>query len=153
VTLRRKFTSKVDFPFSSRPIRHRRKTIQIMAQDAPPLVLSDIVHGMSPSPAPQAMDTTSNEVTRRSVSPEVLAEEQVAAMRQRVLELGPIPEAGQDAHSRERELVDMVRRLRLCKAEMAVGITLKRLIIPSNHIIGPEAIYLWIGPSSSLLYR
>jgi hypothetical protein len=67
-----------------------------MAQDTQPtLLLSDIVHGITPSP-------TSKEVIPRSLSPEVLHEKEVAAMRKRVLELNPV------ADQREKELVDMV---------------------------------------------
>lgn len=69
-----------------------------MHQDAPTLVLSDIVHGLTPSPAPQ------DDPHSRSPSPEVLHEHQVAAIRKTALDLSVA-----SISSRERELVDMVR--------------------------------------------
>jgi len=77
-----------------------------MAHDPPSLVLSDIVHGMSPSPVPQSF---SKLPSPRSSSPDIVEEDEVVSMRKRVLELNTISGAGTNISSTEKELVDMVR--------------------------------------------
>lgn len=85
------------------------------ATDPASLKLSDLVHGMSPSPAPQnqSLELNSKEtpgIMRRSATPEALEEAEVAAIRRRVLEF--TPKFGTDSHHispREKELIDMVR--------------------------------------------
>ncbi|KZP21603.1 hypothetical protein FIBSPDRAFT_1044125 [Athelia psychrophila] len=81
-----------------------------MSLDPPPLVLEDIVHGMSPSPGP-CHSTLSPDV--RSPTPEQLDEEQASAMRKRALEISST--AGMSSSSeltrRETELVSMVLAL------------------------------------------
>lgn len=79
-----------------------------MSLDPPPLVLDDIVHGMSPSPGPQ--DSTHDRDVR-SPTPEQLDEEQASAMRKRALEITSSSTPGMDSEltQRETELVRMVR--------------------------------------------
>lgn len=85
--------------------------LPIMSLDPPPLVLEDIVHGMSPSPGPQNAILGPDV---RSPTPEQLDEEQASAMRKRVLEIsstaGMSPAA--EFTGRETELVRMVRDFR-----------------------------------------
>ena len=78
--------------------------------DPPSLVLSDLVHGMTPSPAPLPFLPL-----RRSTSPEEeggggvrLAEEEVAAMRRRVGEFSLADGDQGGMSTREKELIDMV---------------------------------------------
>ncbi|KAF5371788.1 hypothetical protein D9758_003528 [Tetrapyrgos nigripes] len=88
--------------------------------DVPPpaLALSDILHTMSPSPAPLAHDVpfhnsgvafTSNADTD---SPEPIADEEVSRFRNRLDELGFLNEGNSSSlNPKERELADMVIRL------------------------------------------
>lgn len=78
-----------------------------MPQDPPALTLSDIVHGMSPSPVPQP-DMEDPHV--RSPTPELLEEEQVFNMRKRVLELSSAADVNRELTLREKEMVEMVCR-------------------------------------------
>jgi hypothetical protein len=91
--------------------------------EPPSLVLSDLVHGMTPSPAPLPFLAL-----RRSTSPEEeegeggdrLGEEEVAAMRRRV-EFNLADDQG-DMSTREKELVDMVCFRSFLRSFLYVGV-------------------------------
>ncbi|KAA1466619.1 hypothetical protein DENSPDRAFT_926000 [Dentipellis sp. KUC8613] len=83
-----------------------------MALDAPApvLALSDIIHNMSPSPAPQLSDDAPDGAARPpSSSPEPLDSAQVEAMRKRAVELSLLGKIS--LSPKEKELVVMVLRL------------------------------------------
>jgi hypothetical protein len=70
------------------------------------LVLEDIVHPITPSPAPSHEVEKEEGRGGRSEGGRVVGEEEVAAMRRKVLEINPDAEDG--VSEREKELVDMV---------------------------------------------
>lgn len=95
------------------------------ADNPPPLALYDIMHPMSPSPAPledyAAPDAIISEQSRnnnKEPSPEPLTEAERSSFRDKLIEMGLVTgectEDGrlsalpQNASSRERELVNMV---------------------------------------------
>lgn len=77
-----------------------------MANDppTPSLALSDIMHTMSPSPAPQP----TNDGLQKELSAEPLSEADIAAMRRRIHDMGIGSGENENAGSREKELADMV---------------------------------------------
>lgn len=81
-----------------------------MSQDYPPLALDDIVHLMSPSPAPQTLlDDPDLPPRASSASPEPLPETDIVQMRRKVVEMRYVDRAHPQLTSRERELSEMVR--------------------------------------------
>lgn len=70
------------------------------------LVLEDIAHPITPPPAPGHIVEQEEGRGGRSEGGRVVGEEEVAAMRRRVLEINPGAEDG--VSEREKELVDMV---------------------------------------------
>lgn len=84
----------------------------IMAHDglAPPLALSDILHTLSPSPAPQQSSNQPSTARPPSPprSPEPLNQTQIDSMRDRVLEIRGQGDNTVGLSSRETELVNMV---------------------------------------------
>lgn len=85
-----------------------------MGSDPPPqqLVLSDIIHNMSPSPS----INDEARLQRRSHSPEPLSEDDIIRMKVRLADMGFILDARSqgnttyaDVSPREKELGDMVR--------------------------------------------
>ena len=77
-----------------------------MVFDGPVLALSDIMHGMAPSPttsAPQEDDTGAENAT-----PEPLDYAQIEVMRKRVLEFIVSGASKMSTSSREKELIEMV---------------------------------------------
>ncbi|EIM88615.1 uncharacterized protein STEHIDRAFT_54031 [Stereum hirsutum FP-91666 SS1] len=86
-----------------------------MAHDglAPPLALSDILHTLSPSPAPQQFSNQPSTPRPPSPprSPEPLNQTQIDSMRDRVLEIRGQGDNTVGLSSRETELVNMVLRL------------------------------------------
>ncbi|GLB34305.1 hypothetical protein LshimejAT787_0111890 [Lyophyllum shimeji] len=93
----------------------------------PDLQLDDIMHNMSPSPAPQQPDSV--QVELRSASPEPLTEAEVARMRYRVAQIGLALKETGIMNDREKELISMVHRL-----------TSSPLIDPSQLIHQAEVI-------------
>ena len=85
-----------------------------MSQDYPPLALDDLVHLMSPSPAPQSpLDVSDMPPPAKSASPEPLPESDIVQMRTKVVEMRHIGNADAQLTPRERELADMVCIARL----------------------------------------
>lgn len=82
-----------------------------MSQEYAPLVLDDVVHIMSPSPAPQQPETDDPEMTLRdgTSSPEPVQETDIVQMRKRVLDMHLSHKGDSHANAREKELADMVR--------------------------------------------
>lgn len=84
----------------------------IMAHDglAPPLALSDILHTLSPSPAPQpsANQPSTPRPPSPPRSPEPLNQTQIDSMRDRVLEIRGQADNTAGLSSRETELISMV---------------------------------------------
>jgi hypothetical protein len=76
-----------------------------MSQDTPSLALSDIMHTMSPSPAPQDPPV---QLRPKSMTPEPVQEDDIQRMRSRVAEMGLTGGDQDNASAREKELVDMV---------------------------------------------
>jgi hypothetical protein len=95
--------------FSSSPFRRRIQPAP-MSQDTPSLALSDIMHTMSPSPAPQDPVV---QLRPKSTTPEPVQEDDVQRIRSRVAEMGLTGGDQDNASAREKELVDMVCQLRL----------------------------------------
>ena len=80
-----------------------------MSQDYPPLALDDLVHLMSPSPAPQTpLDDSDMPPPAKSASPEPLPESDIVQMRTKVVEMRHIDNADAQLTPRERELAAMV---------------------------------------------
>ncbi|KIJ13337.1 hypothetical protein PAXINDRAFT_181363 [Paxillus involutus ATCC 200175] len=84
-----------------------------MSQDYPPLALDDLVHIMSPSPAPQASleDSVVPLRTKSSSSPEPVQEFDTIEMRKKVAELRYVDNGNSELNPREKELAEMVLRL------------------------------------------
>ncbi|KAF7984733.1 hypothetical protein HWV62_11670 [Athelia sp. TMB] len=91
-----------------------------MSQDLPPLVLSDIVHGMSPSPGPQ--DTTPDRDVMWNHTSEQFDEERITVMRKRVLELSSIPGTGHELNFSESEMLEMVVKQPRCVSDPAMQV-------------------------------
>ncbi|KAG6333008.1 hypothetical protein ID866_6085 [Astraeus odoratus] len=82
-----------------------------MSRDCTPLVLDDIVHVMSPSPAPQpTADDSEMTLRANSSSPEPLLDSDLVHMRKRVLEMHILDKGELQASPREKELAKMVLR-------------------------------------------
>ena len=80
-----------------------------MSQDYSPLDLDDLVHLMSPSPAPQTpLDGSDMPPPAKSASPEPLPESDIVQMRTKVVEMRHIDNADSQLTPRERELAAMV---------------------------------------------
>lgn len=85
-----------------------------MSHECPQLALDDIVHLMSPSPAPQSLLGDSDMPPRiNSTSPEPLPESDIVQMRRKVNEMRHIDIHDAQLTLREKELVEMVRQLAL----------------------------------------
>lgn len=86
-----------------------------MSQDYPPLALDDLVHIMSPSPAPQASfeDSVVPLRTKSSSSPEPVQEFDTIEMRKKVAELRYVDNGNSELNPREKELAEMVRTARV----------------------------------------
>ncbi|KAL4076455.1 hypothetical protein J3A83DRAFT_4357458 [Scleroderma citrinum] len=84
-----------------------------MSHEYTPLVLDDIVHIVSPSPAPQQSATDDLEMTPRAKtsSPEPVQETDILQMRKRVMEIHISHKGDSHTNAREKELADMVLRL------------------------------------------
>ncbi|KAI9569223.1 hypothetical protein HD554DRAFT_2020715 [Boletus coccyginus] len=83
-----------------------------MSHDFPPLALDDLVHLMSPSPAPQPLLDDSDMPPRtKSASPEPLPESDIVQMRRKAADLHQIDDADAQLNTREKELAEMVLRL------------------------------------------
>ncbi|KAF9235558.1 hypothetical protein BU15DRAFT_51211 [Melanogaster broomeanus] len=83
-----------------------------MSQDYPPLALDDLVHVMSPSPAPQAaIDDPEVPFRIKSSSPEPVQESDILQMCNKVMELRNIDNGNSKLSLREKELTEMVLRL------------------------------------------
>jgi hypothetical protein len=81
-----------------------------MANDPPPLALSDIMHPFTPSPS-QEEDGEGPRSRSQSATPEPLDEGQIEAIKSRVSELGISNSEMSSSSSREQELLDMVCNL------------------------------------------
>lgn len=85
-----------------------------MSQEYPPLALDDLVHIMSPSPAPQAfIDDSEMPLRTKSSSPEPVQEADVLQMRKMVAEMHNTDNADPQSSPREKELAEMVRIARV----------------------------------------
>ncbi|KAI9467175.1 hypothetical protein BJY52DRAFT_1110460 [Lactarius psammicola] len=84
-----------------------------MVLDGPVLTLSDIMHGIAPSPATSAAqeDDVEKPTQAESATPEPLDYAQIEVMRKRVLELIVSGASKMSTSSREKELIEMVIRL------------------------------------------
>ncbi|KAG6369636.1 hypothetical protein JVT61DRAFT_14205 [Boletus reticuloceps] len=83
-----------------------------MSQDYSPLALDDLVHLMSPSPAPQTLLDDSDMPPRtKSTSPDPLPESDIVQMRRKVMEICHNDKTDAQLSPREKELVEMVLRL------------------------------------------
>ncbi|KAI0254867.1 hypothetical protein BJV78DRAFT_1120865 [Lactifluus subvellereus] len=84
-----------------------------MVLDGPILALSEIMHGIAPSPpTPVPQDDDTEKITRaESSTPEPLDYAQIELMRKRVLELIVSGASKMNTSSREKELLEMVIRL------------------------------------------
>ncbi|KAH9977621.1 hypothetical protein BGW80DRAFT_1537245 [Lactifluus volemus] len=84
-----------------------------MVLDGPILALSDIMHGIAPSPdTPIPQEDDVEKIHRaESLTPEPLDYAQIELMRKRVLELIVSGASKMNTSSREKELVEMVIRL------------------------------------------
>lgn len=80
-----------------------------MSHDFPPLALDDLVHLMSPSPAPQPpLDDSDMPPRTESASPEPLPESDIVQMRRKAADLHQIGDADAQLNTREKELAEMV---------------------------------------------
>ena len=86
-----------------------------MSTDPPPpsLALGDIIHLMSPSPAPTDPANVTAAPTPETQS-EPISDPDRAHFLKRLTELGLPASEGSNLNSRERELVDMVRSFFIC---------------------------------------
>jgi hypothetical protein len=82
----------------------------VMALDGPVLALSDIMHGIAPSPVTPgtAEDDPEKSLGAESSTPEPLDNAQIELMRNRVLELIVSGASKMNTSSREKELLEMV---------------------------------------------
>lgn len=78
-----------------------------MVFDGPVLALSDIMHGMAPSPTTSAHHD--DDTGAESATPEPLDYAQIEVMRKRVLEFIVSGASKMSTSSREKELIEMVR--------------------------------------------
>lgn len=91
------------------PIADHTDQTTNMSQDYSPLALDDLVHFMSPSPAPQSLQDDSDIPPRiKSASPEPLPESDIIQMRKKVVEMRNIDKSDVQLTSREKELAEMV---------------------------------------------
>ncbi|KAH7887294.1 hypothetical protein F5I97DRAFT_1806259 [Phlebopus sp. FC_14] len=83
-----------------------------MSQDCTPLALDDLVHIMSPSPAPQILaDDSEPSVHRKTPSPEPVQESDIIRMRKRIMDMRILDNGQSHSSLREKELAEMVLRL------------------------------------------
>ncbi|KAF9226937.1 hypothetical protein BS17DRAFT_776368 [Gyrodon lividus] len=83
-----------------------------MSQEYPPLALDDLVHLMSPSPAPQVfLDDSEVSLRTKSSSPEPIQESEILQMRKKITELRNVDKVNSQLSLREKELAEMVLRL------------------------------------------
>lgn len=81
-----------------------------MSQDYSQLAFDDLVHFMSPSPAPQTLQDDSDMPLRiKSPSPAPLPESDIVQMRRKVSEMRHIDKPDAQLTPREKELAEMVR--------------------------------------------
>ena len=85
-----------------------------MANDPPPLALSDIMHPFTPSPGREGEvdedQDPAHPETPRTVSPEPLEQPEIDSIKSRLLQLGMVSSREPNWSPRERELADMVPR-------------------------------------------
>jgi hypothetical protein len=116
-----------------------------MVLDGPILALSDIMHGIAPSPdTPIPQEDDAEKIHRaESLTPEPLDYAQIELMRKRVLELIVSGASKMNTSSREKELVEMVCPFPLSDFEWIPNDEMKVIRLTSVRTPEPDANQLY----------